>query len=145
MGKYLLTLILLPACAWGAEELSQADARRLIEGYAQCYAYYNMSHFFWGSRNDRLRTRFYLEHTELAYVYASQLGEIHGVNPSVFDNSSLSHRNIMMSEINQDLNQIAALSRSYEGKCEEQMARIPADVVEHYEEIKHDLRIEPQI
>lgn len=123
----LLLCLLVSSLAWGAESASVA-AEAQIKEYAKCYAYYTMSHFLWGSRSDRARTRFYLERTELSYLYASQLGDQHGIDETVWANSSLVYRNIMMSEIGQDLNLIPTLSRSYEPGCEALMAQIPPEV-----------------
>ena len=119
--------------------------RQMIEDFARCNAYYNMSYFFWGSRNDRQRTRFYQERVELTFVYATQLGAENDIDENVFANGALTHRNLMMSEIDMDLNLIGTLSRTYEARCETQMAQIPPEVVEHYETIKYDLRTQPQI
>ena len=141
----IILLLATGSVVWAADSDPEKSPRQLIEDFARCNAYYNMSYFFWGSRNDRQRTRFYQERVELTYVYATQLGADNDIDENVFANGSLTHRNLMMNEIDMDLNQIGTLSRTYEARCEEQMAQIPPEVVEHYETIKYDLRSQPQI
>ena len=145
--RLLLIIVLLSVGSLGraADVDPGKTPRQMIEDFARCNAYYNMSYFFWGSRNDRQRTRFYQERVELTFVYATQLGAENDIDENVFANGALTHRNLMMSEIDMDLNLIGTLSRTYEARCEMQMAQIPPEVVEHYETIKYDLRTQPQI
>lgn len=135
MRNLLLTVMLwAPTLAAAAAEPAAQEAE--IKAHARCYSFYSIAHFMFGSLGQRLEADHYLTRSEITALHGENLSKAAGLDFTVFMNTSLVHRNMMMDQFMEADGNLGVLLDANKDYCENLARQIPPQTLEQYQSLK---------